>query len=47
MVEVKRSPSKLWWHVVFNGVVMAVGCTKREAMNIKAEYDKKLEGLAV
>lgn len=41
-IEVVRSPSKLWWHVIFNKSVIAVSCTKREAMSIKAEYDKKL-----
>lgn len=47
MVEVKRSPSKLWWHVVFSGQVVAVGCTKREALDIKADYDKRLGRLSL
>lgn len=40
MVEVKRSKGRVNWEVIYNGVVLEVCGTKREANKYKEHYQE-------
>ena len=42
MVTVVRSPARVSWHVMCNGIFIVAKSTKAEAMDMKRKFDKKM-----
>lgn len=40
MLEIKRSPAKVCWHVLCNGILVDTANTRNEANELLAEFNK-------
>lgn len=44
MVNIQRSPTRLCWWVVFNGVILTTTDTKYEAVQLASDYKRLVGG---
>lgn len=41
-LEVKRSPARVCWHILYNGILIGTAATKQEAEERKGVLERKV-----